>query len=99
MPAKDNLSMENDLFFFYIFIIRHYGGVCLMFLRPLDMSGDLLPVLSFSAMLSDAEAFAQLVRYRLSLLRWEWWENLSGCVMEICGNGYMAIKWFYRRFL
>ena len=46
-----------------------------MFLRPADTSGDILPVGSSSAMLSGPEAAAQLVRYRLSLLRGEWWEN------------------------
>ena len=46
-----------------------------MFLRPADTSGDILPVGSSSAMLSGPEAVAQLVKYRLSLLRGEWWEN------------------------
>ena len=46
-----------------------------MILRPVDASGDILPVLSSSAMLSGPETVAQLVRYRLSLLRGEWWEN------------------------
>ena len=46
-----------------------------MFLRPADTSGDILPVGSSSSMLSGPEAVAQLVRYRLSLLRGEWWEN------------------------
>jgi len=48
-----------------------------MFLRPVDTSGDILPVLSLSALLSGPEAVAQLVRYRLSLLTGEWWENPS----------------------
>ena len=46
-----------------------------MFLRPADASGDILPVGSSSAMLSGPGAVAQLVKYRLSLLRGEWWEN------------------------
>ena len=46
-----------------------------MLLRPADASGDILPVRSSSAMLSGPEAVALLVRYRLSLLRGEWWEN------------------------
>ena len=46
-----------------------------MLLRPADASGDILPVRSSSAMLSGPEAVALLVRYRLSLLREEWWEN------------------------
>ena len=48
-----------------------------MLLRPVDASGDVLPVLSVSALLSGPEAVAQLVRYRLSLLTGEWWENPS----------------------
>ena len=48
-----------------------------MLLRPTDPSGDILPVLSSSALLSGPEAVAQLVKYRLSLLRGEWWENLE----------------------
>ena len=46
-----------------------------MLLRPVDASGDLLPVLSSSAMLSGPKAVARLAEYRLSLLRGEWWEN------------------------
>ena len=48
---------------------------CHMFLRPADASGDILPVLSSADLLSGPEAVAQLVKYRLSLLRGEWWEN------------------------
>ena len=46
-----------------------------MILRPVDASGDILPVLSSSDLLSGPEAAARLVQYRLSLLRGEWWEN------------------------
>ena len=46
-----------------------------MFLRPVDASGDLLPVLSSSDLLAGPEAVAQLVQDRLSLLQGEWWEN------------------------
>ena len=46
-----------------------------MLLRPVDASGDLLPVMSSSDLLSGPEAVARLVQYRLSLLRGEWWEN------------------------
>ena len=46
-----------------------------MILRPVDASGDVLPVLSSSGLLSGPEAVARLVQYRLSLLRGEWWEN------------------------
>ena len=46
-----------------------------MLLRPVDASGDILPVFSSSAMISGPEAAALLVQDRLSLLRGEWWEN------------------------
>ncbi len=48
-----------------------------MILRPVDASGDVLPVLSSSDLLSGPEAVAQLVQYRLSLLAGEWWETPS----------------------
>ena len=48
-----------------------------MHIRPTDASGDILPVLSSSDLLSGPEAVAQLVKYRLSLLQGEWWENES----------------------
>ena len=48
-----------------------------MILRPVDDSGDILPVLSSSDLVSGAEAVALLVKDRLSLLQGEWWENLS----------------------
>ena len=46
-----------------------------MLLRPVDASGDILPVLSSSALITGPEAVALLVQDRLSLLRGEWWEN------------------------
>ena len=46
-----------------------------MILRPVDASGDVLPVLSSADLLTGPEAVAQLVLYRLSLLKGEWWEN------------------------
>ena len=46
-----------------------------MLLRPVDASGDILPVLSSRALLSGPEAVARLAEYRLSLLIGEWWEN------------------------
>ena len=46
-----------------------------MIMRPLDASGDVLPVLSSRDLLSGPEAVARLVEYRLSLLTGEWWEN------------------------
>ncbi len=51
-----------------------------MLLRPVDASGDILPVLSASVLVSDPESFILLVRDRLNLLSGEWWENPSwGC--------------------
>ena len=51
-----------------------------MLLRPLDESGDILPVLSSSALASGSLAVVQLVRDRLNLLSGEWWENPAwGC--------------------
>ena len=44
-------------------------------LRSVDPSGDVLPVLSSRDLLSGPEAVAQFVKYRLSLLQGEWWEN------------------------
>ena len=46
-----------------------------MLLRPVDASGDVLPVMSSSDLLSGPEAAARLAGYRLSLLQGEWWEN------------------------
>ena len=45
-----------------------------MLLRPVDGTGDILPV-SSSRVLSGAPAVALLVKYRLSLLQGDWWEN------------------------
>ena len=51
-----------------------------MLLRPVDASGDILPVLSASSLVSDPESVVLLVRHRLNLLSGEWWENPSwGC--------------------
>ncbi len=46
-----------------------------MILRPVDSSGDILPVLSSAGLLRCASAVARLVRDRLELLAGEWWEN------------------------
>ena len=48
-----------------------------MHLRPVDESGDILPVLSASGLLSGPMAVTALVRDRLHLLAGEWWENRS----------------------
>ena len=51
-----------------------------MTIRPLDSSGDILPVLASSGMLSGAEALALLIEDRLKLLTGDWWENPAwGC--------------------
>ena len=46
-----------------------------MIIRPVDASGDILPVLSSSDMLTGSAAVARLVYGRLSLLAGEWWED------------------------
>ncbi len=51
-----------------------------MLLRPVDASGDILPVLSSPDLVSGPEAVVVLVRDRLNLLSGEWWENPAwGC--------------------
>ena len=45
-----------------------------MLLRPVDATGDILPVSSSSDLLSGPEAVARLVAYELSLLKGDWWE-------------------------
>ena len=46
-----------------------------MLLRPVDASGDILPVSSSADLLSGPEAVARLAAYKLSLLKGDWWEN------------------------
>jgi hypothetical protein len=46
-----------------------------MILRPVNDTGDILPVLSTSALLSGARAVARLVEDRLNLYAGDWWEN------------------------
>lgn len=48
-----------------------------MIIRPVDNQGDILPVLSYSALLSDAPAVAKLIEDRLNMFIGEWWENPS----------------------
>ncbi len=43
--------------------------------RPVDQSGDILPVMFSSVLLTGAAAVARLVQERLELLAGEWWEN------------------------
>ena len=56
-----------------------------MVIRPLDASGDILPVLRAGDMISGAEAAALLARHRLNLLSGEWWENTAW------GNGILKM--------
>ena len=56
-----------------------------MILRPTDASGDILPVLSSSALLHGAPAVARLVQDRLELLSGDWWENPAR------GNGILEM--------
>ena len=60
-----------------------------MFLRPVDASGDIMPVRSSSDLVSGAAAVVILVRNRLNLLPGEWWENPArGCgVFEMMRSG------------
>lgn len=46
-----------------------------MIMRPVNASGDILPVLASSDMVKGAQAVALLVRDRLELLVGDWWEN------------------------
>ena len=46
-----------------------------MRLRSVDASGDVLPVLRVSDLLTGPPAVAQLVEDRLKLFAGEWWEN------------------------
>jgi len=46
-----------------------------MILRPVDDTGDILPVLSSSVLLTGARAVARLVEDRLNLYAGDWWEN------------------------
>ena len=51
-----------------------------MRMRPVDPSGDILPVLSAAGMVSGAEAVAVRAGDRLRLLSGDWWENPEwGC--------------------
>ncbi len=65
-----------------------------MLLRPVDDSGDILPVLSSSVLVSRSLAVTQLVRDRLNLLSGEWWENPAwGCeVFEMMRSGRVTAQ-------
>ena len=59
-----------------------------MTLRPIDSSGNILPVLTGEELLTDAAAVGQLAVYRLHLMKGDWWENPEeGCrVLKILGE-------------
>ena len=65
-----------------------------MLLRPVDDSGDILPVLSSSVLVSGSLAVTQLIRDRLNLLSGEWWENPAwGCeVFEMMRSGRVTAQ-------
>lgn len=48
-----------------------------MVIRPVDDSGDILPVLSPSDLLKGVRAEKELIMDRLHLLSGDWWENRS----------------------
>ena len=56
-----------------------------MLCRPVDPSGDILPVLSSSDLLTGVRAEAEGIRNQLKLLTGEWWENPSW------GNGILEM--------
>ena len=56
-----------------------------MRLRPVDETGDILPVLSPADLIPGAPAVARLVRDRLELLSGDWWENPAR------GNGILEM--------
>ncbi len=56
-----------------------------MKLRPVDTSGDILPVSSAGGMVYGPQAVALLVEDRLNLLTGEWWENRGS--VSLCWSG------------
>ena len=56
-----------------------------MILRPMDDTGDILPVSSASRMCSGADAVGHLAFLRLKLYQGEWWEDEEeGCnILEL----------------
>ncbi len=63
-------------------------------MRPVDASGDILPVLSAADMLSGAEAVAVLAADRLRLLTGDWWENPEwGCeILDLIRDSRLTEK-------
>ena len=62
--------------------------------RPIDASGDVMPVLSAADMVSGAEAIAILVEDRLRLLTGDWWENRDwGCkILDLIRDSRLTEK-------
>ena len=60
-----------------------------MICRPVDASGDILPVFASSGPLTGIRAETELVTNRLRLLTGEWWENPGwGCeIFEMLRSG------------
>ena len=46
-----------------------------MLTRPVDSTGDILPVSNLSQLLSGKEAVAQAINLRLNFYHGEWWED------------------------
>lgn len=65
-----------------------------MRMRPVDASGDILPVLSAADMATGAEAVAVLAGDRLRLLSGDWWENPEwGCeILELIRDSRLTEK-------
>ena len=65
-----------------------------MRMRPVDPSGDILPVLSAAGMVSGAEAVAVLAGDRLRLLTGDWWENPEwGCeILDLIRDSRLTEK-------
>ena len=63
-------------------------------MRPVDASGDVLPVLSAADMQTGAEAVAVLAADRLRLLTGDWWENLEwGCeILDLIRDSRLTEK-------
>jgi len=65
-----------------------------MRMRPVDASGDILPVLSAADLVTGADAVAVLVGDRLRLLTGDWWENPEwGCeILELIRDSRLTEK-------
>ena len=65
-----------------------------MKMRPVDASGDILPVLSAADMATGAEAVAILAADRLRLLTGDWWENPEwGCeILDLIRDSRLTEK-------